>query len=112
MQFGRSFVHNESNLVVTHHKKPDGFDPLSKETIDNIADWVTRYPDIHPEEKDQPMEILSPLAETKAQMDQGVGRPVQTRICIRAKKLGYADWGQIVGGPTAEAEQGRKVAAC
>ncbi|KAL9634531.1 MAG: hypothetical protein Q9204_002962 [Flavoplaca sp. TL-2023a] len=69
---------NETNLAVTPHRKPDGFEPLSSKDIDQVADWIERYPNIQSEEKDQLMEILSSLADDKAQSEQ----PMET---LRAK---------------------------
>lgn len=69
---------NESNVVVTPNKKPDGFELLSSESIDQVADWVERYPNIRTEEKDRLMEIISSLADDKAQMEE----PMDT---LRAK---------------------------
>ncbi|KAI4276199.1 MAG: hypothetical protein LQ337_002666 [Flavoplaca oasis] len=69
---------NKTNLAVTPHRKPDGFEPLSSKDIDQVADWIERYPNIRSEEKDQLMEILSCLADDKAQSKQ----PMDT---LRAK---------------------------
>ncbi|KAL8646948.1 MAG: hypothetical protein Q9210_005842 [Variospora velana] len=51
-------VYHESKLVVTRHDKPEGFKPLPAETIDEVAGWVRRYPNIQPEEKDRLMEYF------------------------------------------------------
>ncbi|KAL9015416.1 MAG: hypothetical protein Q9185_007183 [Variospora sp. 1 TL-2023] len=67
-------ANHESKLVVTQRNKPEGFEPLPAETIDEIAGWVRRYPNIQPEEKDRLMEIISPLADNNAQKEEPVER--------------------------------------
>ncbi|KAL8993763.1 MAG: hypothetical protein Q9169_006109, partial [Polycauliona sp. 2 TL-2023] len=69
MSFREAF---EASLVITNHKKPDGFEPLSAETINQVADWVKRYPDIEPEEKDRLRELLSPMADNNALKQESI----------------------------------------
>ncbi|KAL8967494.1 MAG: hypothetical protein Q9197_005398 [Variospora fuerteventurae] len=67
-------ANHESKLVVTQRNKPEGFEPLPAETIDEVAGWVRRYPNIQPEEKDRLMEIISLLADNNAQKEEAVKR--------------------------------------
>ncbi|KAL9602686.1 MAG: hypothetical protein Q9219_001676 [cf. Caloplaca sp. 3 TL-2023] len=63
---------NLPELHVTPKDKPAGFTPLSEETIDQLADWVDRYPDIQPHEKEQLMALVAPIADNKASKDESV----------------------------------------
>ncbi|KAI4139231.1 MAG: hypothetical protein LQ341_004301, partial [Variospora aurantia] len=67
-------ANHESKLVVTPRNKPEGLEPLPAETIDEVAGWVRRYPNIQSEEKDQLMEIVSLLADNNAQKYKPVKR--------------------------------------
>ncbi|KAL9017151.1 MAG: hypothetical protein Q9185_005508 [Variospora sp. 1 TL-2023] len=69
---------NNRKLTITDVKKPPGFQPLSAETINQIADWVQRYPDLELHEQERLRELLSPLADNNAAKEQ----PTET---LRAK---------------------------
>lgn len=63
-----------AKLAATRKNMPDGFELLSDETIDKVAGWVQRYPDIQPGEKDQLMEVVFPMADNKAQKEEPIDK--------------------------------------
>ncbi|KAI4185415.1 MAG: hypothetical protein LQ346_005895 [Caloplaca aetnensis] len=69
---------NNRKLTITDVKKPPGFQPLSAETINQIADWVQRYPGLEVHEQERLRELLAPMADNNAAKEQ----PTET---LRAK---------------------------
>ncbi|KAL8765965.1 MAG: hypothetical protein Q9209_007112 [Squamulea sp. 1 TL-2023] len=68
-------IQKQPELVITQRKKPAESQILPKETIEQVADWVQRYPHIQSNEKEQLMEILFPLAVANVEKEE----PIETQ---------------------------------